>query len=307
MLKVLKWLGIAVASLVVIVAVAAAAVLITGGRRANATVTVPDETVVIPTDAASIERGRHLADAINKCVDCHRADFGGGMVIDAAPFMRLAAPNLTRGRGGIAAEYTDADWVRTLRHGVGKNGRKLALMPAEAYTHMDDADLGAVIAYIRTVSPVDRENPAKEYGPIARMLLVAGQFPLHVYDQIDHTRRTIVPRAPESDTVGNGRYLATIGGCTICHQANLAGGPIPGQPPEAKPAANLTPAGIGHYTEQDFFRALREGVRPGGAPIDSLAMPWPASGRMTDAEIRAVFAFLRSVPPVETPAATSSR
>ncbi len=305
MMKVLKWLGIAVASLIVIVAVAAATVLITGGRRANATVSVPAETVAIPTDAASIERGRHLADAIAKCGDCHRPDFGGGMTIDAAPFMRLPAPNLTRGRGGIAADYTDADWVRALRHGVGRNGRKLALMPAEAYTHMDDADLGAVIAYLRTVQPVDREHPAKEYGPIARMLLVAGQFPLHVYDQIDHTRRAIVPRALESDSVGYGRYLATIGGCAACHQANFAGGPVHGMPPEAKPAANLSPAGIGHYTEQDFFRALREGVRPGGASIDSLAMPWPSSGRMTDTEIKAVWAFLRSLPPVETPAATA--
>jgi cytochrome c553 len=302
MMKVLKWLGIAVASLIVIVAVAAATVLITGGRRANATVSVPEEAVAIPTDAASIERGRHLADAITMCGDCHRPDFGGGMTIDAASFMRLPAPNLTRGRGGIGAEYADADWVRALRHGVGRDGRKLALMPAEAYTHMDDADLGAVIAYMRTVPPVDREHPAKEYGPVARMLLVAGQFPLHVYDQIDHTRRTIVPHVPEADTAGYGRYLATIGGCAACHQANFAGGAIPGMPHEAKPAANLTPAGIGHYTEQDFFRALREGLRPGGAPIDSLAMPWSSSGRMTDAEITAVWAFLRSLPPVETPA-----
>lgn len=302
MMKALKWLGVAVASLVVIVAVAAAAVLITGGRRANATVSVPEETVAIPTDSGAIARGRHLADAINKCADCHRPDFGGAMVIDAGPFMRLAAPNITRGRGGIGADYTDADWVRALRHGVSRDGRKLVLMPSEAYTHMDDADLGAVIAYLKTVPPVDREHPAKEYGPIARMLLVAGQFPLHVYDQIDHTRRTIVPHAPESDTAGYGRYLATIGGCTSCHYANLAGGPVPGAPADAKPAPNLTPAGIGHYTEQDFFRALREGLRPGGTALDSLAMPWPSSGRMTDAEIRAVWAFLRSLPPVEAPA-----
>lgn len=306
MMKVLKWLGLTAAGLVLLVACAAAYILVAGGRKANATVVAPEESVAIPTDSAALARGRHLAEAINKCVDCHRADFGGGMVIDDPKFMRLAAPNLTRGRGGVGTAYSDVDWVRALRHGVNRSGRKVVLMPAEVYTNMDDADLGAVIAFVKSVPPVDREQPAPEFGPIARMLLATGNFPLHVYDHIDHSRRTVVPRAPESDTVAYGRYLATIGGCTACHRANLAGGPIPGMPPGARPAANLTPAGIGHYSEQDFFRALREGQRPGGAPIDSLAMPWPASGRMTDAEIHAVWRYLRSVPPVETPAATAA-
>lgn len=298
-MKILKWLGVTAAGLVLIVACVVAYVLIAGGRKAYATVSAPAETVAIPTDAASFERGRHLADAVNKCLDCHRPDFGGGPVIEADAFMRLAAPNITPGRDSAVAGYSDADWVRTLRHGVNPAGRKLVLMPAEVYTHMD-ADLGAVIAFMKSVPPVDRNNPAPEYGPVSRMLLATGRFPLHVYDAIDHTRRTVVPRAAESDSVGYGRYLATIGGCTACHRQDLSGGPVPGLPPDAKPASNLTPAGIAHYTEQDFFRALREGVRPGGTPIDSLAMPWPASGRMTDAEIRAVWAYLRSVPAAET-------
>jgi mono/diheme cytochrome c family protein len=225
------------------------------------------------------------------------------LVIDGMPFMKLPAPNLTRGRGGIGATFTDTDWVRVLRHGVSPDGRKLAMMPSEAYTHMDDADLGAVIAYIKAVPPVDREFPAKEYGPIARALLVAGQFPMHVYDQIDHSRRTVIARTAESDTVGYGRYLAVIGGCSICHGANLAGGRGAGGPPDGPIPSNLTPAGIGHYTEADFLRVLREGLKPGGVAVDS-AMPWRASGRMTDAEIHSVWTFLRSLPPVETPPAT---
>lgn len=307
MMKLLKWAGVTLAGLVAIVALAAAWVLISGGRKANATVVVPEETVAIPTDSAALERGRHVVDAIAKCADCHRPDFGGGVMIEGGPFMRLYAPNVTRGRGGVTAEYSVADWVRTLRHGVGRSGRKLNIMPAEAYTHLDDADLGAVIAYMQTVAPVDRENPAPEYGPVARMLLATGKFPLHVYDKIDHSRRTVAPRAPETDAVGYGRYLASAGGCTACHKADLSGGAIEGLPPDAKPASNLTPAGIAHYTEQDFFRALREGIRPGGTPIDSMAMPWPASGRMTDGEIRAVWAFLRSLPPVETAPAPAGR
>jgi mono/diheme cytochrome c family protein len=301
MLKVLKWIGVGLAGLVLIVVAAAAYVLIAGGSKASATVTVPADTVVVPTDSASLARGRHLVDAITKCADCHRDDFGGGVVIPEGPFMTLYAPNITTGRGGVVSGYTTADWVRALRHGVGRDGRKLAIMPAEAYTFLDEADLGALIAYMRSVAPVDREQPAKAYGPIARMLLVAGQFPLHVYDKIDHARNFREPRPAASDTAAYGLYLARIGGCPACHGDNMAGGVIPGAPPDALPAANLTPAGISHYSEQDFFRSLREGLRPGGATIDSLQMPWVRSGRMTDAEIHAVWTWLRSLPPAETP------
>lgn len=297
-MKVLKWAGIIVGGLVFIIAAAAVYVLISGGRKAQATVTVPADTVVVPADSASIARGRHLVEAINKCQDCHRDDFGGGVLIPEGPFMTLYAPNITP--GGVVANYTTADWVRALRHGVGRDGRKLAIMASEAYTFMDPADLGAVIAYMRTVAPVATQQPAKAYGPIARMLLVTGAFPLHVYDMIDHSRDFTAPRPAPGDTVAYGRYLAQIGGCPACHQNDLSGGPIHGAPPDAKPASNLTRAGIGHYTEEDFFRALRQGVRPGGTPIDSLEMPWRRSGRMTDEEIHAVWTFLRSLPPTPT-------
>jgi hypothetical protein len=77
----------------------------------------------------------------------------------------------------------------------------------------------------------------------------------------------------------------------------LSGGTLPGAPPDAKPAANITPEGIGTWTEQDFFRAMREGVRPDGTPIDSTMMPIPLTREMTDLETRAVYMYLRTVPP----------
>ena len=94
-------------------------------------------------------------------------------------------------------------------------------------------------------------------------------------------------------TARYGAYLAA--GCTGCHGPGDSGGKIPGTPPDWKPAANITPAGIGHYTEADFIRALREGRRPNGAPIDSL-MPWRLTREMTDVELRALYAYLRTVP-----------
>jgi cytochrome c553 len=103
---------------------------------------------------------------------------------------------------------------------------------------------------------------------------------------------------PAGATPEYGKYLARVSGCDGCHGRTLAGGPIEGGPPDAKPAANLTPTGIGRYTEEDFFRALREGKRPDGSPIDPF-MPVKYTKDMTDEEIRAVFAFLKTVPPRE--------
>ena len=89
----------------------------------------------------------------------------------------------------------------------------------------------------------------------------------------------------------------TVGGCKGCHGPTLSGGPIPGTPPEWKPAANLTPTGIGHYTEKDFFAALREGKRPSGTTIDTTYMPVRWTKLMTDDETRAVFMYLKTVAP----------
>ena len=94
--------------------------------------------------------------------------------------------------------------------------------------------------------------------------------------------------------VDYGRYLVTIGGCRACHGESLAGGP--GVDDDAPPASNLTPAGIGHYTEDDFVNALRTGKRPrGGAPINE-AMPWKYYGTMSDGALRSIHQYLKTVP-----------
>jgi len=109
---------------------------------------------------------------------------------------------------------------------------------------------------------------------------------------IDHAR----PHAAHFDaepTAKYGEYLAI--GCTGCHGPTLSGGKIPGAPPEWKPAANITPEGIGRYSEDDFMRILRTGKRPDGSAVDS-AMPWRLTKEMTDVELKAVFAYLKTVP-----------
>src|SRR6185436_13701711 len=110
---------------------------------------------------------------------------------------------------------------------------------------------------------VTRERPATELHFLGKALWTFGQLPLYDADRIDHQKSPPVQVAM-GPTAEYGHYLANVGGCTGCHGTGLSGGKIPGTPPEWKPAANLTPTGIGSWTPDDFKRALREGKRPDG-------------------------------------------
>jgi len=167
-------------------------------------------------------------------------------------------------------------------------------MPADLYNNFGDEDLAAIAAYVGQLPPVDRAIPPSELRVVGRAMVAAGIVGGFSAEAIDHRRPHVQPPAP-AVTPEYGSYLVTVGACKGCHGPNLSGGPEPGAPPDAKPPANLTPAGIGHYTEADFIRALREGVRPGGVPIDS-QMPWRLTREMSDDEIRAIYQYLRTVP-----------
>jgi mono/diheme cytochrome c family protein len=250
-------------------------------------------------DPAQVERGRHLATALAKCTDCHGADLGGTVMMEDGAMGVLAASNLTAGRGGVLSRYDDRQLEAAIRHGVAPDGRALLLMPSAEYQHMSDEDVAAVIAYLRTVPPVDRELPAPKAGPIARALLVTGKMPLLSAELIDH--RAAAPAvAAAGVTAEYGHYLAQVGGCFSCHGPALTGGITHG-PPGSPPSTNITPAGIGAWSEADWFAAMRTGKRPDGRDIAD-AMPWRAMARMTDDELRALWLYLRTVPAAETPA-----
>jgi mono/diheme cytochrome c family protein len=87
-------------------------------------------------------------------------------------------------------------------------------------------------------------------------------------------------------------------GCTGCHGPGLSGGKVPGTPPGFKPAGNITPRGIGSWSESQFIHALRTGERPNGSKIDEF-MPIKATRMMTDVELQAIYRYLRTVPPRE--------
>jgi mono/diheme cytochrome c family protein len=297
--RILKWGLVTVGALVGLLVVVAGGAYALSERRFAKRFTVADESVPVSTDSATIARGRHIA-VTRGCTDCHGADLGGTRFIDAPPLARLTASNLTAGRGGAAAEMTVADWVRAVRHGVGRGGRPLFFMPSHEYNVMGDEDLGALISYLRTVQPVDRTGAPNSIGPVGRLLYLSGKVPLVPAELIDHAApRKAVP-AP-GRTAEYGGYLAT--GCQGCHGKTYVGGPMVGLPPGSPIPANLTPhaTGLAAWSEADFVKALRTGARPDGRVLDPKAMPWKTFGQMTDEELGAIWLYLRTLPPQPTP------
>ena len=300
MKRLLKWIGYTVGGLVAIIAVALAAVYVLSSRRMSKTypptqAAADAEAMTIASDSATVSRGHHLVIAVAKCTYCHGDNLAGKLVLNDRAFARLWSANLTRGKGGIGATFTNADYVRAIRYGVKADGKALLFMPSDAFTHFSDADLAAIIAYVKSIPPVDQVTTPPRIGPVMRVLSVmVPDFPLVPAEHINQgeARPTTVPA---SVTAEYGDYLITTGGCKSCHNPNLSGG----AKIEGVPAANLTPAGIGKWTEADFFKALRNGVRPDGR-ILSAVMPWPQTKNLTDDELRAMWMYIRTLKPRPT-------
>jgi mono/diheme cytochrome c family protein len=295
----LGWLLRIILGVVGLVIVVVGALYALGSAKLNKTWVIEQSLVdlQIPTDKASIARGKHFAIALGKCVDCHGADLGGKIFIDAPPFL-VVASNLTRGRGGVGANFADADFVRAIRHGVDESGHGLIVMPAEAYTFFSDQDLADIIAYVKSVPPVDRELPDTDVKPLGRILLGAGQLMAPSAMLINHDG-PFPATMPPAASIEYGRYLAMTGGCMVCHGAGLSGGRFVGAPPSEPTAQNITPTGIGSWSDADLERALRVGKRPDSTTIDPF-MPWQYTALMTDQEMKALVLYLRSVPPRAT-------
>ena len=287
---VLRWGGrIAIGAAALVLIVAAVAYGLSEVRMAR-TYTVADHSITPRTDSASLALGARLA-KVRGCADCHGANLGGSVMAEDPALGRLVAPNLTM--GGRGAQLEARDWERAVRHGIRRDGTPLRVMPAQELTTMADDELEAIVGYIKSVPPVSTTQPPLKLGPLIRGLFVAGQVNLLAAEQIDHTK-SHVPHVEPAPTANYGEYLAV--GCAGCHGPGLSGGKIPGGPPDWKPAANITPAGIGRYSQADFIRVMRTGTRPDGSQADSL-MPYRLFKDMTDVELQAIYAYLQTVPP----------
>ncbi len=248
----------------------------------------PITLATVASDDA-ITRGRHLSEAVAQCTFCHGDDWGGRLISDDWLVGRLYAPNLTSGTGGIADRYSDEDFARAVRYGRGPAGENLWFMPAEHFVALCDDDLAALIAYIRTLPPVDRETPARWPGPATRLAVVLGLAPeLTVRDPI---ARPGGRQAPGHERTGE--YLVSVGICGTCHRADLAGGRHPLAPPHEPVPPDITRSGaIARWSQADFLRAMRGGITPDGRLLDPVFMPWTRYAAMNDDELVAIFDYL---------------
>ncbi len=288
--KALKWFGILLGILLGAVLVAYTALYVITENRLNQVYDFGPSGLEIPNnDEEGIARGQHIVATFGFCTECHGENLAGAIMEDDPLVARLIAPNLTSGRGGIASRFTDDDWVRAIRHGIGQDGKALIVMPSDLFSKIGDNDLAALIAYLKSVPPVDNELAPLTVGPMGRFFLLQDPALLPV-QVIDHASRPSNP--PPARTIEYGRYLTSF--CVVCHGENLAGSP------EFGGGLNLTPAGdLLNWSEADFIRALRTGVTPEGKELDPELMPWKSVGRLTDEELGAIWLYLQTVPPVE--------
>jgi len=296
MKRVAKWIGWILGGIVGLLLVMVVGVYLVSSQKLNKTYAVEPTAVTIPNDATAVAEGQRQF-FTHGCIDCHDTNGAGKIVIDDALMGHVSGANLTPGTGGIGQTFTDIDWARAIRHGIGADGKPLVIMPSQDYNKMNDEDLGYLIAYLKTLPPVDLTSSPISLGPVGRLLIAGNIFPVLSAETIAHDapRPVTVAKGP---TVEYGRYLASQT-CMACHGEGLSGGPIPGVPSEPPYAMNLTPdkeTGLGNWDQADFAQLLRQGQRPDGTAVDPTKMPWPAFQYYTDDELTALWVFLQSIP-----------
>jgi len=288
----LKWFLWLVVVLLLVLAVIVLAGVQMAERKRMRVVTVEVAPVAYTTDAAALARGRYLFQT-RGCAECHGANGAGREFVNDGKGTRIVGANITS--AGAVAKYTPEDWVRTIRHGVKPDGRPVMIMPSEDYNRFTDVDLAALVAYVRSLPPMAGGGVVVDLPLPARVLYGFDMIP-DAAQRIDHTRPPATPVA-SGVTAEHGAYVANM--CIGCHGENLSGGRIPGGPPDWPAAANITPgegSAMVRYKDADAFVAmLRTGKRPDGSPI--AVMPFGSLSKMNDVDMRAVFAYLQTVPP----------
>jgi hypothetical protein len=261
-----------------------------------------------------LARGKYIFEHQSACVDCHsphdwtlrEAPIPTGMEGAGGDFSvlkglpgRVVAPNLTPDVETGSGSWSDDAMARAIREGISHDGRALfPMMPYENYRQMPDEDVASVVVYLRSLPPVHNPLPTTEIIFPVKYLIRSVPQPI-----IEP-----VPAPDVSDPVKRGAFLVTMAGCRDCHTPMEKGAPLPNmdlaggqifEGPWGRVATpNLTPdpSGIPYYDETLFVQALRTGfVR--ARPLNQI-MPWNIYGGMTDEDLKAIFAYLKTVKPI---------
>ena len=258
-----------------------------------------------------VERGGYLVNGILTCGNCHTPKGPGGVeLIDQmhaggviewdTPTFKVKGPNITPHPEAGIGGWTDAQIKDALQNGKHKNGHPIApIMPFAFYKVFTPGDIDAVVAYLKSVPP--RANPSQP--PVYKAAM-------HV-DNVPNADKPM-SEADLGDPVKHGLYLVTIGHCMECHTPMErgvrlldtrygAGGFRFTGPFGESFSRNITShreKGIGAWTDDEIKRAITQGIRKDGSRLKPpMGYEWYA--RMTDADLSAIVAYLRTVPPKE--------
>lgn len=272
---------------------------------------VPSKATKFAPTRQRLERGKYLVEGPAHCFYCHsEADYqaspvripankkgAGAMLLDKSlPFLRI--PNITPDPETGAGNWSDEQWERALRQGIGHDGRTLfPAMPYHFYREMSDEDLASVVAYVRSIKPLKNRVPRTELPPpVAAALKPLPPAP--------------APKPDLSTSIKRGEYLVKIGNCASCHtpmdekgqpmmSLAFAGGFVLDGSWGTVASANITPdpSGISYYDEKTFLRTLRTG-KVGARKLNNI-MLWSAFRNMTEQDLKDIYAYLRSLPPVK--------
>ena len=294
MKKFLKWTGITLLGLVLIVLLASWILSSKFNNEFEKVYPLAPAPITVPTDSVAIARGMALTVS---CQNCHDRDFGGKVFFDDPNIGVLPSSNLTRAVGSETEGYTDEDFVRAIRHGLNKKGNPLMVMPSEAYTNFSDQDLGAIIAYLKTLPPIDRTFDKRYFTYMSQVMAGAGMFgELFSYNIIDHEKAKNIIAPPISNSVEYGDYVTKFDGCRTCHGENFGGGKSPD--PVSPPVPDISKSGnAGKWTLTEFTSFFKTGKTPDGRMPNVQFMPWEGIGALTEVEIEGLYNYIQSLPP----------
>lgn len=254
---------------------------------------------------SQLERGRYLVQSIVACGNCHTPqgpkgpqpgkEMAGGFLVEEKPFTAYA-PNITPDKETGIGKWTDAQIATAIREGRRPDGTLIGPpMPIGLYRDVSDGDVAAIVAYLRSVPPVRNVVPKSQY----RIPLPPSYGP----------PVSKVAAVSQTDKLAWGRYLAgPLGHCIECHsppgpqgapdlQNRLgAGGMTFNGPWGESVAANITPTNLARYSDADLKKIIATGVRPDGSRLKP-PMGVAYYGKMKPADLDALVAYLRSLPP----------
>ena len=307
-----KWLLIGVIALAAVLAIAVT--LTIGWRPFIGPKARPLTSRTFERTPQRLARGRYIATALSGCVYCHShhdwsaagtpiitGSEGAGEVLPYNDLPgRIVAPNLTPDLETGAGNWTDDQLARSIREGIGHDGRVLfPIMPYTHYREMSDEDLASVVVYLRSLPAVRHELPKTEIIFPVKYLIRSVPEPV----------TSPVGDADTSDPVKRGLHLVNLAGCIDCHTPQVKGENLPGLefaggmmfsgPWGNVASANLTPdaTGIPYYDETLFLQVIHSGyVR--ARPLNPI-MPVMVYTNLTDSDLKAMFAYLRTLKPVK--------